>query len=78
MLKYIRAVEPGIPPLGWRDITPYFGRVPEHLGKSKLLARRSGFVLSVQTVIQNGQKYRRVAAALAPHSPAIRKPRKQK
>lgn len=65
LLKYIAAVKPGIPPLGWRDITPYFGGIPSSLGKWRLLAEKQGYLLTLQTVTEHGFRYRRVAVALA-------------
>lgn len=65
-------MKPGIPPAGWRDITPYFGEVPETsisaYGKKML---QYGYLLRKQTVVDKGLRYRRVAVALAPHIPGI-------
>lgn len=65
MLAYIYAVKPGIPPLGWRDITPYFGGIPKSLAGHRRLAESKGYLLAIQTITENGFRYRRVAVALA-------------
>lgn len=72
LLAYIRAVRPGRPPLGWRDITPYFGRIPPSLGKWRIICRESGYLLEIQRVTKNGQRYKRVAVALADHRPVTK------
>lgn len=69
LLAYIREVMPGPPPLGWRDITPYFGTVPNTVGQYKIMLSRYGYHIAIQTVIDQGQRYRRVAVVLAPHTP---------
>ncbi len=68
LLDYIREVMPGPPPLGWRDITPYFGGVPNSIGPYRELLKRYGFHIAVQTVKQDGQRYRRVAVVLLPRN----------
>lgn len=67
LLSYIEAVKPGIPPLGWRDVTPYFGKIPRSLGGYRILAEADGYLLAIQTVTEHGFRYRRVAVALAAH-----------
>ncbi len=71
---YCQAVEPGFPPFGWKDITPYFGGIPSSLNNwRKSICKKYGWLLAIQTVKQGGQKYRRVAVALDPESPVNRK-----
>lgn len=70
-MKYIRAVGPGIPPLGWRDITPFFGGIPRSLAGHRKMAEENGYLLAIQTVTEYGYRYRRVAVALAVHPSVI-------
>ncbi|UOF79710.1 hypothetical protein [Caudoviricetes sp.] len=45
--------------------------MPRSLGPYRKLVARYGFHIAMQTVIENGQRYRRVAVVLAPktHTP---------
>ena len=72
MLAYLRAVKPGIPPTGWRDVTPYFGGIPRSMSGHRTLAEANGYLLAIQTVTENGYRYRRVAVALAAHPSAVK------
>jgi hypothetical protein len=79
LFDYIRALNPGPPPLGWRDVTPYFGGMPQSLGHYKVRAEERGYILCMQTVFNEGQWYRRVAVALLHQRPvdaALNKDRK--
>jgi hypothetical protein len=70
-MKYIQAVEPGWPPDGWRDITPYFVEYPRTLRGYTQYALKFGYLVCRQVVTENGLRYRRVAVALAPIIPGI-------
>jgi hypothetical protein len=76
LMKYIRAVEPGPPPFGWKDVTPYFGAKKVDIGHYKELAERSGYLLAKQIVTLNGLTYRRIAVALKSHHPSSNAARK--
>lgn len=69
-MQYVRAVKPGLPPLGWRDVTPYFGGIPRALNAWRNIAESQGYLLAIQVVIEHGFRYRRVAVALAVHPSA--------
>lgn len=69
LVAYIKALNPGRPPLGWVDVTPYWrGELPRALTGYQKVVGAAGFLIQTQIVIHNGQRYRRVAAALAPKS----------
>lgn len=71
LLKYIAEVDPGPPPLGWRDITPFFWPIPKEgqsLQAYKLLLAKYGYLIITQTVTHKGQTYRRIAVALSTSS----------
>lgn len=71
--KYVRALNPGPPPFGWKDITPYFGRKFVAIGKYRIIAEEEGYLLTRQVVTINGQTYRRIAVALKSHHPLMEK-----
>lgn len=50
-IRYIRDKQPGYPPYGWKDITPYWGKVwPKSLSAWRTAAAKYGYYISVQTV----------------------------
>lgn len=70
-LKYAQALNPGPPPFGWKDITPYFGSKKVDIGKYRIIAEEAGFLLAKQVVTVDGQTYRRIAVALKSHHPSM-------
>lgn len=70
-LKYIRAVNPGPPPFGWKDITPYFGSQHVDIGKYRILAEKAGYLLAKQQVTEGRRTYRRIAVASNSHHPTM-------
>lgn len=71
-LKYIAAVQPGPPPFGWKDVTPYFGKKYTSLDTYKKRAAENGYILERQIVTQKGRTYRRIAVALLSHHTATK------
>lgn len=50
-VNYIRSKNPGLPPNGWKDVTPYFGKKwPKSLSAWRGTAKKNGFYVSVQLV----------------------------
>lgn len=78
LFNYIRAVNPGPPPLGWRDITPYFGeKKMSSITAYQKMAANAGYILQTQTYLpQQGLPYRRIAVALSSHLPSTKAARK--
>lgn len=74
LLKYVNEVKPGPPPYGWRDITPYYGGIPESLGYTNMVLRRHGYYACTQIVTsEDGLQYRRVAVARISTLPVTKK-----
>jgi hypothetical protein len=69
-IDYIKSKTPGLPPGGWRDITPYFGKVwPKSLSSWRTSAAKSGFYISVKLITKDGQTYRAILVCINPAAP---------
>lgn len=52
-MEYIRSKQPGFPPSGERDITPYFGKQwPQSLSAWRSSVAKNGYYMSIQTITQ--------------------------
>jgi hypothetical protein len=50
-LRYIKSKNPGLAPAGWRDITPYFGKVwPKSISGWRTSAAMGGYYISVTKI----------------------------
>lgn len=68
-IRYIKSKNPGLAPNGWKDITPYFGKVwPKSLSAWRTAAAKYGFYISVRTL--NTEKYGEYRAILVCLNPA--------
>ena len=73
-LRYIKSKDPGLPPNGWRDITPYFGKQwPVSLSAWRTSAAKNGYYISVKLITKDSLTYRAILICLNPvGSPPVR------
>ena len=66
-LRYIASKNPGLAPSGWRDITPYFGKVwPKSLSAWRTSASKNGYYISVKLITRDSITYRAILVCLNP------------
>lgn len=65
-LRYIESKDPGLKPHGWKDITPYWGKVwPQSLSAWRTQAAKHGYYVSVKVITKIGEEpYRGIFVCL--------------